>query len=512
MLLGNYILFTLILVTILTSLLIIYFLRLVGIMENIDTTQIYSLDTMLKEKRYTEFPSERLLGSKGFIWVLDEQQNIVYQSNDEHETFNLTADDIACIPQYSVTPDITVKEITTAQGQHQTSVTIHEFYNDIESYREYILDENKGLIYQYGDLPMDSLTDFQFKLLTDQFSSDFSLQKHQFTSDNGQNYTILLFGDRDIIMSAVERSWRSFLTLLTLAYGTMVLFFIFWLNRRIKKPLQLLCQELNSFEKGKFQLATYHGPREFVEIFDSFNDMSHRLQRSEEERQHLEAAKQKMLADISHDLKTPITVVQGYAKALRDGVVPPDERTQYLQIIEQKATGLNELINTFYEYSKMEHPDYSLTLGPHDICNYLRDFVAERYAGLELDGFQLEVDIPEQHIFCDIDTVQLSRAFDNIVNNSAKHNPKGTTLYFSLQTWENQVKIILADNGVGIPKEIQQAIFEPFVVGETSRSNYGSGLGLSVTKKIVQAHNGTIQLLNPHPPYNTAYEILLPTK
>lgn len=512
LLLGNYILFTFILAAILTTLLIFYVLRTVGIIENIDTTQIMNYGRMLEEKRFQEFPSERLLGAKGFILVLDQQQNIVYHSTHEYELPTFSADDIACIPQYSTTPEITVRNLTNAQGQRQIAVTVQENQSDTVAFREYILDENKRLIYKSDNLPMDTLTEVQYKLLTNNFSPEYSLLKHQFQADDGASYTMLLFGDRNVMLTAVGRAWSSFFILLGLAYGTMVFFFILWLNRRIKKPLHLLCQELNSFESGKSHQATYQGPREFVEIFDSFNDMSQRLQRSEEERQHLERAKQKMLADISHDLKTPITVIQGYAKALCDGVAPPDEQTQYLQIIEQKATGLNELINTFYQYSKMEHPDYSLTLAPYDICNYLRDFVADRYAGLELAGFLLEVDIPEQHIFCNIDTVQLGRAFDNIVNNSVKHNPKGTTLYFSLQPRRNCVRILLADNGIGIPDEIQQMIFEPFVVGEESRCSHGSGLGLSIAKKIVEAHHGTIQLLKPYSHYSTVYKILLPTK
>lgn len=481
-------------------------------MENINTKQMTTFEKVLKEHQYQEFPTERLLGSEGFIWVLDQQQNIIYQSKDEFELPALSSDDITCIPEYTPVPEIKIRKITNVQEQQHTSVTISENRNNTEYFRQYILDENKHLVYQYGDLPMDTLTTLQFKLLTDSFSSVYSLQKHQFQTADGAYYTMLLFADKNVMASALQVTWTSSFIFLGLAYGTMVLFFIFWLNRRIKKPLRLLSHELNSFENGKSPQATYQGPREFVEIFDNFNAMSQRLQRSEQQRQHLENAKQKMLADISHDLKTPITVIQGYAKALCDGVVPPDGQTQYLKTIEQKATGLNTLINTFYEYSKMEHPDYALTLAPHDICNYLRDFVADRYAGLDLAGFLLEVDIPEQHILCDTDTIQLERALDNIVNNSVKHNPKGTTLYFILEPGVEHVRILLADNGIGIPPEIQRVIFDPFVVGEVSRSNHGSGLGLTIAKKIVEAHHGTIQLKEPYGPYSTVYEILLPIK
>ncbi|MEA5011599.1 MAG: HAMP domain-containing sensor histidine kinase [Angelakisella sp.] len=157
--------------------------------------------------------------------------------------------------------------------------------------------------------------------------------------------------------------------------------------------------------------------------------------------------------DISHDIKTPITVVQGYAKELCDGVIPVDERAKYLKTIEQKASGLNDLINTFYEYSKLEHPAYTLTQESVDICNYLRDYVAEQYAELELSGFTLEVDIPEEHIPCSIDRIQLRRAFANIIGNATKHNKAGTTLCFTLTPQADHARILLMDDGVGIPED-----------------------------------------------------------
>lgn len=512
MLLGNYILFTLILVTLLISLLFFYFLRVVGIMETIDTKQINHFEESFEKEHYEDFPIKQQLGSNGFIWVLDNHQRIVYQSNTNYTFPSLSLEDIACIPDYKNTSTIIVHNLTNEQGTTNTSITIEETRHNKPFYREYILDEKKQLVYQFGDLPMNSLTTLQFQLLTDSFSSIYSIQKYVFKTKENVSQTMLLFSDKDNRNTVIGDSFRSFFLLLGIAYAIMVFFFILWLNRRIKKPLRMLSKELNCFENGKSQHAIYQGPREFVEIFDSFNAMSQRLQYSEDERQHLEVARQKMLADISHDLKTPITVIQGYAKALSDGIIPPDEQKNYLEIMEQKATGLNNLINTFYEYSKMEHPDYSLTLSPHDICNYLRDFVAERYAGLELAGFLIEIDIPEKHIFCDIDTIQLGRAFDNIVNNSIKHNPIGTMLYFSLQIESTNVRIFINDNGIGIPEDIRPIIFEPFVVGENSRCNHGSGLGLSITKKIIEAHHGTIRLKPPTPPYHTIYEILLPIK
>lgn len=511
LLLGNYILFTLLLALILIALFVVFILRMVGIMANIDPSQIEDFRPLLYEQRYNEFPTEQLLGKGGAIIVLDERQSLIYQSREQDVVSRLTSADVACIPIYTAVPEITVNQFVTEKKETQTSVSVMELYGETKSYRKYILDGDKRVIYQSTALPSSKLSDLQFKLLTDSLDPSYSLQRYPFQTNSGEAHTLLLLSERSAMEAAIRRSWRSFLMLFPLAYGSVTFLFIFWLNTRIKKPLQLLCQELNSFESGEARQANYRGPKEFVEIFDSFNAMSKRLQSSEAQRQQLEDERQKMLADISHDLKTPITVVQGYAKALCDGVVPADERAMYLKTIEQKASGLNDLINTFYEYSKMEHPAYSLKLELVDICNYLRDYVAEQYAELELSGFIPEVEIPEAHILCNIDQVQLRRAFGNILGNATKHNPPGTSLYFILKPEESQVRILLADNGIGIPQKIRNTIFTPFVVGEASRNSSGSGLGLSIAKKIVEAHHGSIQLLEPEPLYSTIFEIILPT-
>lgn len=510
LLLRNFILFTLLLVFILTVLVVIYFFRMVGILANIDPGKIESYADILSAEQYEDFPAKRLLGDKGFIWVLDAEGKIVYRSLPAWEYPSLSNDDLRCIADYDTASTLEVHNFYTASGEQQTVVSIQGTQNGESIYNEYIWDSKNTLVYQSGDLPMTVLTPKQIALLTDTLIAGHNLQKYSFKTNSGAKQVLLLAADQNAASAAVGQSWRTFFVLLGSAYVLILMLFVLWLNRRIKKPLRLLSHELNRFERGDSSSASYQGPQEFVEIFDSFNGMAERLRHSEEERKQLEQTRQKMLADIAHDLKTPITVVQGYAKALCDGVVPPEEQNKYLSVIEQKAEGLDELINTFYEYSKLEHPEYALILTEQNICNYLRDYVADRYDGLDVSGNLVEADIPEAHILCRIDTVSLARALDNIVNNAVKHNPAGITLFFALQEEATQVRICVADNGVGIPPELRQTIFQPFVVGEASRSYQGSGLGLSITKRIIEAHHGTIRLAKATSPYSTVYEIMLP--
>ena len=205
--------------------------------------------------------------------------------------------------------------------------------------------------------------------------------------------------------------------------------------------------------------------------------------------------KQKMLADISHDLKTPITVIRGYAKAVSDGLTDPETEKQYLNTIFIKTENLTEMINTFYEYSKLEHPEFRLVKEKQDLAEFVREYLADKYDEIELMGFELEVEIPEEIVEYSFDGVQLRRVFDNIISNAFKHNPSGTTIYVTFWQTERSIRMEIGDNGVGIPEEIRENLFEPFTVGDDSRNNkQGSGLGLAVARKIVELHGGALFL------------------
>ena len=165
-----------------------------------------------------------------------------------------------------------------------------------------------------------------------------------------------------------------------LIYIVLIIIFIVWLNYKVKKPINILNEAIVEFKNGKRQnYLEYDGPQEFCDICDSFNDMSKKLYDSEQKRKKLEEDKQQMLADISHDLKTPITVIKGYSKAICDNLVDEDEIDQYLMTINRKADDLDELINTFHEYSKIDHPNYNFKFEKTDICEFTRIYLAQKY-------------------------------------------------------------------------------------------------------------------------------------
>ena len=203
-----------------------------------------------------------------------------------------------------------------------------------------------------------------------------------------------------------------------------------------------------------------------------------------------------MLSDVAHDLRTPMTTVSGYAKALTDGMVENKEKQrEYLMAIQRKSVRMNELIELLFEYVKLDSAGFTLNRKKVDLYELLRENAAMLYSDLEEAGMEFEIDIPETALYVQADAIQLSRVITNLLNNARKHNPSGCRI--ALQAWQDQrvICVAVADNGPLIPEELAEQLFEPFSRGDVSRgSEGGSGLGLSIAKKIVEMHGWKLTL------------------
>lgn len=294
-------------------------------------------------------------------------------------------------------------------------------------------------------------------------------------------------------------------------YLCFAAFYAWWLIRKIKHCIQPINDAFVNFSHGlPSNLSAYCGPDEFVDIAENFCKLEQQLAQSELEREKLDHQRQQLLADISHDLKTPITVIQGYAGALRDGVVPADERQQYLDTIFHNTEKVADLLSTFHEYSTLAHPEMPVTLVRKDLCAAVQSYFSARYQELTLSGFSVEAEIPDDAVFCMLDERLLCRAMENIVNNAVKYNPIGTCIFVAIEPCLETVTLSICDNGVGIPPSLKDTLFNPFTTGDITRGNgHGSGLGLAITKKIIDLHHGTIALMQ-NQKYVTGFSITLP--
>ncbi len=500
LLVKNYIIFTLVLIFLMLS---IYFMeRLIeqSIIQPPKVNRPIGKQELLASGEYEKLSLKKLLGSAGYFEILDTEGNVLYSEPEgSHEHY--TSAEILYIPEYDSSKLFSATVYTMEDGKKQTLVT-ERIYEQDTGYQEdigyMILDEELRVIQNGLSFNREQFTERELAFLTLRSDAEYYVYKYAF-KDNNKNDKILIMHVKKMDGSRYKKLtylWKLFAPIYIVTYILITLIFTIWMHRKVKEPLDMLNKGILALAEGKRDTKiSYQGPREFEAIFNSFNQMAQLLKESESSKERLIVEKQKMLADISHDLKTPITVIQGYAKAIADGLTDSETQRQYLQTIFIKTESLTEMINTFYDYSKLEHPEFRLVREKRDMAEFLREYLAAKYDEIELMGFELEVEIPEEVIEYSFDSIQLQRVFDNIFSNALKHNPKGTTVYIALWQTDKSIRMEIGDNGAGIPKEIQENLFEPFMVGDDSRNNkQGSGLGLAVAKKIVELHGGALFL------------------
>ncbi|PGT77101.1 cell wall metabolism sensor histidine kinase WalK [Bacillus sp. AFS040349] len=245
-----------------------------------------------------------------------------------------------------------------------------------------------------------------------------------------------------------------------------------------------------------------------------YKELNEDLKRLMEEKEQLEESKKRMLADLSHDLKTPMTTIQGYSKALYEELVDDEEQIKrYLKYIHNKSVRVTTLIDELFMFSKLETPDSQMNIEKKDLCEFYREVIVEYYQLFADKEMELLIDIPTSKLMYEFDTKLLYRAISNLLENTAKYNPEHTTVFISLTKNVNSVTLEIGDDGLGIKDDLVNTLFDPFVRGDQSRKNDGgSGLGLAITKKIIEKHEGKVTLDTKPKRGKTNFIIELPVK
>ena len=233
--------------------------------------------------------------------------------------------------------------------------------------------------------------------------------------------------------------------------------------------------------------------------------------RRDAQKQEFDRKRNLMLSDIAHDLRTPITTIYGYSKAIMDGMVTDEKQQQeYLEAIHNKSARVSDLTNLLFEYVKLDSEGFSLEIEELDLAELLRENAALLFSDIEEAGMELSVDIPEGKEMIVADRLQLSRCVTNLLVNAMRHNPPGTRIELALRKQAGIWLVIVADTGDQIAEEIKDHLFDPFSKGDSSRkSGKGSGLGLSIVDKVVQMHGWQLKLEQPYGKYQKAFVITI---
>lgn len=269
--------------------------------------------------------------------------------------------------------------------------------------------------------------------------------------------------------------------------------------RSFINPIKELCSFMKELEDGKFKRrAKLSSIAEFRALQEGFYHLAEELKLQESIREEMQENRNRLIRDLSHDLKNPLASIQGYVELyFKQKELPEDIRNKYLSIIYSNSVRSNALIQSLFQYSQVNSSDFKLNLQKMDLCELLRNTMASFIPVMEEKGFSYEIRIPNDDIICFIDELQMKRVINNLLDNTLQYNAAGTQIMLMIRQVKQNIIIELSDNGKGMGQSEAMCIFEPFVrVDEKVRNSEhgGSGLGLAIVKRIIELHNGVIKL------------------
>ena len=318
-----------------------------------------------------------------------------------------------------------------------------------------------------------------------------------FTTPDGREGCIYIVTCVGIIVS--EISGEGILISIVLVLVLTGILLTSWVNQGIIKPMIGLKEAMKRIEKGDFDTPAYTAEKgEIGELYEGFEKMRLRLKGSLDERIKTEEANKELVTNISHDLKTPITSIKGYVEGIMDGVADtPEKMEKYIKTIYNKAGDMDFLIDELTMYSKIDANQIPYRFHRMNVGDYFGDCAEEVGLDLGTKGIAFEFkSLCDNDSEINADPEQLKRVINNIINNSVKYRKEENSkiiLRISNKDLKNLL-VEIEDNGKGISEKEAEKVFDRFYRTDASRNSKqgGSGIGLSIARKVVEDHNGTI--------------------
>lgn len=295
---------------------------------------------------------------------------------------------------------------------------------------------------------------------------------------------------------------RKMLRNMVLAFILVLVFTSFfltsWIQRGVFKPINQLNTAMQNIAEGNLEyMLTTQEKGEIGELYRNYEDMRLRLKESLDEKFEHEQKNKELVSNISHDLKTPITSIKGYVEGIMDGVADtPEKMHKYIRTIYDKANDMDRLINELTTYSGIDTNRIPYTFRRINVADYFGDCVEEVGLDLESKNIQLNYeDLVDPSVQIIADPEQLKRVINNIIGNSVKYmNREKGVIAIRILDEVDSIRVEIEDNGMGIAAKDLPNIFERFYRTDASRnsSKGGSGIGLSIVKKIIEDHGGYI--------------------
>lgn len=309
------------------------------------------------------------------------------------------------------------------------------------------------------------------------------------------------------------RTWLT-VTLFTLFFVTMFIVVVYLVNRKLNQPLQQLKSQMNAFAKGLAVGDIRKSKDELGELAESFASMRGELMEANAKLADEQRQKEFMVASISHDLKTPLTSIRAYAEALESDELTVAQEKMYHQVIVEKSVFMREMLDDLLMYTLLQSHSYTMKSVIVDGEEFFDMLVSDYGALCREKGIKLHETTAVTDLY-EVNAQQLIRVVDNLMANAIRHTKSGDTIWLAavninkVPDWcfdfvrgklceKEGMYLIIQNEGIGIPKEQLEKIFEPLYQANEARTKEGSGtgLGLSITKKIIEKHSGKVQILS----------------
>ncbi|HEY3425194.1 MAG TPA: HAMP domain-containing sensor histidine kinase [Negativicutes bacterium] len=291
--------------------------------------------------------------------------------------------------------------------------------------------------------------------------------------------------------------------------------FLLRLEKRIFTPIEKLKLGVDEIAKGNYRVKVECDvPNDLGLLIYSFNEMAQKLYESEKIQTEYEENRKTLIANISHDLKTPITAIQGYIEALLDGSIKKEgDKDKYLSTIYHNTVYINKLIDDLFLFSKLDMQKLDFSYEAVSICAFMNDFMEEYKFDLEEKNIIFEYTEQLDHDYCvNLDGKRFHQAFDNIISNAVKHGPEiDLAIQIRMDLQNDFICLAIQDNGPGIAADKLPYIFDRFYRIDTERKKdyVCTGLGLAIAQELVEAHGGKITVASKENE-GTCFTISLP--
>ena len=316
-----------------------------------------------------------------------------------------------------------------------------------------------------------------------------SLGARMLTAD-GTEALVFLHRDDSAAKRMADAAWMEVLLVLLIAILFSVIA-VYYTTSRMTKPFMEISDIVQRYSKGDFNIRIpISGTDEATQLARSFNNMADQLK-------DLEATRRSFVANVSHELRSPLTSMRGFLEAMQDGTIGREEYDKYIDIVLSETRRMTSMVNDLLDLARIESGTTAIKLEIFDINELIRRTLITFEARIYDHKMEVELKFAQEQYYVEADNAQISQVLRNLIDNAIKYSPMNSKLRIATYALRKEVYVSIQDSGQGIPEEDVPHVFDRFYKVEkahTPTKQSGTGLGLSIVKRIIDQHGQTITL------------------